>query len=176
MNSQTQTPSAAGGAANRPRSWVLLAFDGGELTVPQAQVRVLEPALDVRPSEDEMDGQAGWLSVRGERCPVFCLTRQLTPLQSPTPDRRLCAVLRFGSVSFGLLCARVERVEADELRTFALPRVMQAPYAAAEGLAVYRGRVIVQCSAQSLLRFVGHVNAQDAATMDGSADFSEIFS
>ncbi|MGI9335042.1 MAG: hypothetical protein ACR2RL_18005 [Gammaproteobacteria bacterium] len=156
-------------------SWVLVAFDGCELTLPQHQVSALEPALGVRPS-DEIDGQAGWLLLRAERCPVYCLTHELTPLQSPAPDRRLCVVLQFGSVSFGLLCTRVESIKGDDIRTFALPPVMQAPYAAAEGLAVYRARVIVQCSAQSVLRFVGYVNARDTAATDGSADLGEVFS
>ena len=157
----------------RAQPWVLLAFDGCELIVPQRQVRVLEPVLDVIPSS-EVEGQVGWLPLRGERCPVYCLTRELAPLHSATPDRRVCIVLQFGPVHFGLLCTRAENVAPDEVRSFPLPQVMHAPYAAAEGLGVYEGRVIVQCSAQSVLRFVGYVNAQ-SATQDGATNLGEIF-
>lgn len=125
-----------------------LAIDELSLLLPQRQIELLEPVLEVRYAEEGF----GWIEMEGEPLPVYCLSQQLALLHPPPPQRQICALLDRPGGLFGLLCDELDLM--GSLHSVPLPPAMHLPGTPISGLARYKQRVFCITSAQALGDYV----------------------
>jgi hypothetical protein len=110
---------------SRHSRYAALSLGDATLALPQGEVHTLESMLDLEP-----DGQGlriGWITLHGQRWPVYCPSASLEPLASLPDARRICVMLAVGSELFGLACESVSTVDAEHLEAVALPACMATP-------------------------------------------------
>jgi hypothetical protein len=130
---------------------VALTLGEATLAVPQGEVHTLESMLDLEP-----DGQGlriGWITLHGQRWPVYCPSASLEPLASLPDARRICVMLAVGSELFGLACESVSTVDAEHLDAVALPTCMATSEHPISALARSGDEVLCITCAADLLGF-----------------------
>jgi hypothetical protein len=136
---------------SRHSRYAALSLGDATLALPQGEVHTLESMLDLEP-----DGQGlriGWITLHGQRWPVYCPSASLEPLASLPDARRICVMLAVGSELFGLACESVSTVDAEHLDAVALPACMSAPEHPISALARSDDDVLCITCAADLLRF-----------------------
>lgn len=147
---QTPTSRSPTWRSRHPR-YVALTLGEATLAVPQGEVHTLESMLDLEP--DEQGLRIGWITLHGQRWPVFCPSASLEPLACLPDARRICVMLAVGSELFGLACESVSTVDAEHLDAVALPACMSAPEHPISALARSDDDVLCITCAADLLRF-----------------------
>lgn len=117
-------------------SYALLRLDDLRLLVPQHEIRLLEPSVDVTLS-DPPAGGVGWIAFRQQRVPVFCLSAAHQWQAEAEQGRAICALLDADGRFFGLLCTEVSLIGAREAAFHEIPRAMTAPHAPFHRLALH---------------------------------------
>ena len=130
-----------------------LAIDGLSLLLPQHQIALLEPALDVYTGE-----KFGWIEVEGEPLPVYCFSQQLSLLHPHPAQRRICALLNGSEGLFGVLCDELDLM--GSLNSVPLPPAMRLPDTPILGLAHREQQVFCISSAQALWDYIEDVLLQ----------------
>ena len=121
---QTSTSGSPTWRGRHPR-YVALTLGDATLAVPQGEVHTLESMLDLEP--DAQGLRVGWITLHGQRWPVYCPSASLEPLPSLPDSRKICVMLAAGSELFGLACESVSTVDAEHLDAVALPACMSTP-------------------------------------------------
>ncbi len=138
----------------------LLVLDGQHWLLPQADIRSLEPLLDINPTR-RAPGSIGALAFAGAWWPVYGLSGELELLQELPGTRRVCLLLDNGADRFGLVCDRVETL-APPPRLFPVPHCMAdaaSPLRALALLAAGVGAVTdTECLAARLAALVEHAD------------------
>ena len=139
--------------------YALLSLDALFLLLPQRQIELLEPALEVRYGEEGI----GWIEEsEGGSLPVYCFSQQLALLYSPPVQRRICVLLDAPKGRFGLLCDQVRLM--GSLPAVPLPPAMRLPDTPILGLAHREQQVFCVSSAQALWDYVERLVMQDHGT------------
>ena len=99
------SPSRSPAWRTRPSRYVALTLGDATLAVPQSEVHTLESMLDLEPDGEGL--RVGWITLHGQRWPVYCPSASLEPLASLPDARRICVMLAVGSELFGLACETV---------------------------------------------------------------------
>ena len=96
--SATLLPSPNAAAAS-----ALLEISGLRLELPQSEIQSLEMAAEID-TEETKPFSVGWVHVKQERWPVYCLSPELALLIVVPRERRSCVVLNIGAGYIGILC------------------------------------------------------------------------
>jgi hypothetical protein len=131
---------------------VALTLGEATLALPQGEVHTLESMLDLEP--DAQGLRVGWITLHGQRWPVYCPSASLEPLASLPDARRICVMLAAGSELFGLACESASTVDAEHLDAVVLPACMSTPEHPISALARSDEDVLCVTCAADLLRFV----------------------
>lgn len=107
------------------RAFAVLALEGHQWLLPQAEIQSLGSLLDIDP-EVRAPASIGAVAFEGEWWPVYCLSGDLRILPRLPADRRACLLLNNGADRFGLACDRVTMLEKPP-RLLALPACMAPP-------------------------------------------------
>jgi len=135
----------------RPPRYVVLTLGDATLAVPQGEVLTLESMLDLEPDAEGL--RVGWITLHGQRWPVYCPSASLEPLASLPEARRVCVMLAVGKELFGLACESVSTVDAEHLDFTALPVCMSMPEHPISALAQSEEDLLCITCAADLLRF-----------------------
>jgi len=135
----------------RPPRYVALTLGDATLAVPQSEVHTLESMLDLEPDGEGL--RAGWITLHGQRWPVYCPSASLEPLASLPDARKICVMLAVGSELFGLACESVSTVDAEHLEAVALPDCMSTREHPISALARSEDDLLCMTCAADLLRF-----------------------
>ncbi len=136
--------------------YALLSIDALSLLLPQRQIELLEPALEVRYEEEPF----GWIEVSGkEPSPVYCFSQQLALLHPAPAHRRICVLLDAPKGPFGILCDQVMLM--GSLSSVPLPPAMRVPDTPILGLAHQEQQVFCISSAQALWNYAERLLLQD---------------
>jgi hypothetical protein len=115
--------------------------------------------LDLEP--DAQGLRVGWITLHGQRWPVYCPSASLEPLPSLPDSRKICVMLAAGSELFGLACESVSTVDAEHLDAVALPACMSTPDHPIGALARSGDDVLCVTCAADLLRFASRALKPD---------------
>jgi chemotaxis signal transduction protein len=125
--------TASNHAANKV---VVLAIDGLQLIVPQADIRTVESITDVAVA-DKMPKSVGWINYRGQRWPVVCLSHELLLLNVVPASRRACVMLAFDGNYLGLLCDDAKVLANFVQQSYFVPASMRKLESPLTGLVQY---------------------------------------
>lgn len=107
-------------------SAALLKINQMNLLLPQADIRTLESAADIDQSERSAQS-VGWITIRQQRWPVYCLSDQLDLMPQAPSTRRACAMITGTSGLIGLMCDDVQVLKDFANSPFELPLAMRLP-------------------------------------------------
>ena len=155
---QTSTSGSPTWRSRHPR-YVALTLGDATLAVPQGEVHTLESMLDLEP--DAQGLRVGWITLHGQRWPVYCPSASLEPLPSLPDARKICVMLAAGSELFGLACESVSTLDAEHLDAVALPACMSTPDHPIGALARSGDDVLSVTCAADLLRFASRALKAD---------------
>jgi hypothetical protein len=130
---------------------VALTLGDATLAVPQGEVHTLESTLDLEPDAEGL--RVGWITLHGQRWPVYCPSASLEPLACLPEARRVCVMLAVGGELFGLACESVSTVDAEHLDFAALPACMSTLEHPISALARSEEDLLCITCAADLLRF-----------------------
>jgi len=134
--------------------YAVLSFDGRRLLLPQAEIRSLEPLLDVQAALAEFPGSIGAILFEGERWPVYGVDRELALLDVPPPTRRVCVMLSLGEGYLGMLCDQIAPFGSSNPALQPLPACMARPDSPVHALVVYEGEISVVTTTARLWAFL----------------------
>lgn len=121
MNAIVLSPPKSQAAA------AILDFSGLRLELPQTEIHALENAVAMD-TEETKPFSVGWVHVKEERWPVYCLGPDLNLLIVVPRERRSCVVLNTGAGYVGILCDAVTLdVEVRPEQRNNLPAAMRLP-------------------------------------------------
>jgi hypothetical protein len=149
---QTST-SKSPTSRSRDHRYVALTLGDTTLALPQGEVHTLESMLDLEP--DQQGLRIGWITLRGQRWPVYCPSPSFEPLACLPEARRICVMLAAGADLFGLACESISTVDAEQLDADVLPACMAAPEHPIRALARSDDDVLCVTCAADLMRFFG---------------------
>ena len=132
---------------------VVLAIDGLNLIVPQADIRTVESIADVA-VVDKMPKSVGWINYRGQLWPVVCLSHELLLLDAIPASRRACVMLAFDGNYLGLLCDDAKVLANFSQQNFAVPVSMRTHESPITGLIHYQQGLACLSDASHLISFV----------------------
>src|ERR1017187_1573009 len=126
-----------------------LTFSGLHLILPQREIRMLESASAV---DNRNAGalSAGWISYEQLRWPVYCISPQLTLLDTVPVERRVCALIKAGNDCMGILCDNISIEKAVE-KWHDIPPSMILPDTPLLGLIVSEENVLACVTSAELL-------------------------
>jgi hypothetical protein len=153
---QTSTSTPPTWPSRHPR-YAALALGEATLAVPQGEVHTLESLLDLEP--DAQGPRIGWITLHGERWPVYGASALLEPLASLPDRRRICVMLAVAGALFGLACESVSTVDAAHLDAVSLPACMAAPGHPISALAHSGDELLCITCAADLLRFASRASS-----------------
>lgn len=113
----------------------LLKISGLSLMLPQREIRALETADSVV-GLDVLPHSAGWLHHAQQRWPVYCLSPELSLLDTVPAARRACVLLAAGAGFIGILCDDVSISRQARQQVIELPQTMRLPHTPVTGLIV----------------------------------------
>ena len=102
----------------------LLRIDALHLELPQSEVCALVPLSEV----DLLDARpfsVGWVQHGQHRCPVYCLSAELSLLIVIPPKRRTCVLLASGDGFIGILCDEASTINLSPADRHSLPSAMR---------------------------------------------------
>lgn len=134
-------------------SYALLRLDDLRLLVPQHDIRLLEPSVDMAKTAPPAGG-IGWMTFRHQLVPVFCLSAELRWQADAEKSYAICALLEAEGRYFGLLCTEVGLLGADEVAFFEIPRAMAVPHAPFHQLALHGEHLACVTSASRIFAFL----------------------
>lgn len=130
--------------------FALLRFEHTRMLVPRQDIRILELAIDMDRNEAPA-GAVGWIAFGVQRCPVYCLSADMTWLTEVPSDRPVCAVMASGGHNFGLLCSEATLLHVRDLVLHELPPGMRAPGLPFGQLAFHSGALACVSSATRIM-------------------------
>ena len=130
-----------------------LSIDDLRLLLPHQQIRTLEPVADVEAIKKQ-DIEIGWITIAGTESPVYCLSRDLSLLNTIPDDRRIVVLLGAGNDTIGILCDELKIVPSKELIKHPLPDCMKVPSSPFAGLAILDDTVCCLSSAGHMLNYL----------------------
>lgn len=130
--------------------FALLRFEQTRILVPRQDIRILELAVDMD-RNDAAAGAVGWIAFGLQRCPVYCLSADMTWLTEIPADRPVCAVMADGGHNFGLLCSEAALLHVRDLVLHELPPGMRAPGLPFGQLALHSGALACVSSATRIM-------------------------
>lgn len=134
-------------------AYALLRLDELRLLVPQHDIRLLEPSVDVTLDAPPAGG-IGWMTFRQQRVPVFSLSAELNWQPEAEKSHTICALLEAEGRYFGLLCTEVGLLGADEIAFHEIPRAMTTPLAPFHRLALHGDHLACVSSAPQIFAFL----------------------
>ncbi|MBK7540719.1 MAG: chemotaxis protein CheW [Candidatus Competibacteraceae bacterium] len=141
----------------------LVTVDGHHWLLPQAEIRLLGPLLDID-QELTTPCSIGAVGFEGEWWPVYCLSGELRPLAQLTANRRICLLLSNGSDNFGLVCDQVEPLRAI-VRFAPLPACMMPPDSPIQAITLLEGKIACVTTTEHLAAFIAALEEEhDNAT------------
>ena len=126
-----------------------LTFSGLHLILPQREIRMLESASAVD-SRDAGALSAGWITCEQLRWPVYCISPQLTLLDTVPAERRVCVLIKAGNNFMGILCDNVSIEKAVE-KWHDIPTAMILPVTPLLGLIVSEENALACLTSAELL-------------------------
>lgn len=135
--------------------YVRLAVDALSLVVPQSEIHTLEPLADVA-TDAASQGSVGWITAEGQRWPVYCFSKELTPMKTVPAGRRICVLVADGGRYFGLLCDQVQTLEGDQFLEWPLPECMKGPSSPVSSLILQGEKVYGMTTAAALAAYIGY--------------------
>ena len=153
------TAMRAAPVAAAASGWLVLAFDGVLLTLPQRSVRQVELVSDLKLSAAGEAPEAAWLLRRDDRSwPVYGLDGALRLVRPLPAARRVCVFFASGPAVCGLACDRVWSLASDtELTVEPVPGCMTGLPSPVTGLARIRDAVATITSAEALFNYLAHL-------------------
>lgn len=151
-------------AASEPALlYAVLTFDGRKLLLPQAEVRSLEPLLDIEPITAEFSDAVGTIAFGGEYWPVYCLDWELALLNEVPNIRRVCVVLSVGEAYLGLLCDQIAPFGSSRPALQPMPACMARSYSPFHALTIHAGEIACVTTAAQLWAFLQSTSDAGAA-------------
>lgn len=147
------TESLFAGTVSAPL-YAVLSFDGRRLLLPQAEIRSLEPLLDVQAARAEFPGSIGAILFEGERWPVYGVNRELALLDVSLPTRRVCVMLSLGEGYLGLLCDEIAPFGSSNPTLQPLPACMARPDSPVHALVNHEGEIGIVTTTARLWAFL----------------------
>jgi hypothetical protein len=132
---------------------VVLKIGELRLMLPQGDVRTLESATDVVPTDPPANG-VGWINYAGQRWPVFCPSHELEFLVSVPAARRACVLLPVESGYVGILCDDAGILAHFSGQRHDVPRAMRLPASPICGLVMLADGLACISNAGLLARFL----------------------
>jgi hypothetical protein len=111
----------------------LLQISGLRLLLPQNEIFASE-AVDNVEMHDARAPSVGWLRHEQIRCPVYCLSQDLSLLTTIPAERRTCVLLRAVTTYFGILCDSASVIPQTPDNQNELPLAMRLPESPIQGL------------------------------------------
>ncbi len=139
--------------AAQVRPYVLLSQGARSLLLPQADVRTLEPVLDVVGDAPPRFG-VGWIRFEDQLAPVYCLNKDLNPLRSLPASRRVCVLLNGPEGCFALACDRVQPLRDVQLQLRSIPPAMVRKGMLVRALVAYEDGIGLVTSAGALAAYL----------------------
>lgn len=139
-------------------SAALLKIDSLNLLLPQADIRTLESVSDMD-TANPLWKSTGWISVRQQRWPVYCLSDELELLHEVPPGRRACAMIAGESGYLGLLCDDVSIIKDFKSDSFELPAAMRLPDTPVLQIAQLDHGIACISNAQHLSAYIAKISA-----------------
>jgi hypothetical protein len=119
-----------------------------KITLPQNEIRTLEPVLDLRRSEA---GRAvGSVELDEGVWPIFSFSEDLLPLAELADARRVCVLLGQDELAFGIACDKVVSVPAEQVRAVPAPEVLARRDSPIVSLAVHGEEILCMTTTQAL--------------------------
>lgn len=104
----------------------LIKIDGLNLLLPQGDIRSLELVNDMDIAAPALHS-AGWISYANKHWPVYCLSHNLSLMDSVPTTRRACAMLALGAGFIGILCDDMLVLKNIAAQPQPLPPAMHQP-------------------------------------------------
>jgi hypothetical protein len=142
--------SLPGHAKSDATGFALLRIDETRVLVPQADIRLIDLAVDLDRGDPPPQG-VGWTRSGQQRHPVYCPSSELACMVGAPQERPICAVLDGAGRVFGLLCNEALLLKAQDVVRHALPSAMATPDTPFDGLALQAGKLACISSASRLL-------------------------
>jgi hypothetical protein len=121
--------------------------------LPQREIRVLESASEVDTREDGVFS-VGWINHDQKRWPVYCLSQQLSLLDTVPAERRVCALIKIENNYMGILCDNAS-IESIVGKWHDIPASMRLPDTPLLGLIVSEENILAcASSAERLAAYV----------------------
>jgi hypothetical protein len=144
--------------------FALLRFEQTRILVPRQDIRILELAIDMD-RNDAPVGAVGWIAFGVQRCPVYCLSGDMSWLTEVPADRPICAVMAAEGHNFGLLCSEATLLHARDLAIHELPSAMAVAGLPFDQLAVHAGALACVSTAMRLLTDLQRATARGTAAL-----------
>lgn len=123
--------------------WVLLAFDGLRLVVPQRDVKTIELHSALQIAVDG-EAQAGWYEQANELWPAYNLDRNLALQASEPLARQFCVFMETQGKVAGVLCDHVSMLASDDdLTVQPMARCLVAEQSPLRALGLLNGEVVI---------------------------------
>jgi hypothetical protein len=135
--------------------YVLVAFDGVYLLIPQAAVQSIEIIADLYVAQTPI-GAVGWFEQehgQGQSAPVFCLGRDLHLLLDIPKTRQYLILLKAPQLPVGITCDEAENINLKREHFYlqTLPPVMSTPQMPISQLLVYKEKIGCVCTGDALI-------------------------
>ena len=130
----------------------LVTVDGHRWLLPQAEIRLLGPLLDID-QELRTPCSIGAVGFEGEWWPVYCLSGELRLLAQLAANRRICLLLSNGVDRFGLVCDQVEPL-GKAVRFAPLPACMTTPDSPIQAITQLEGQIACVTTTEHLAAFI----------------------
>lgn len=141
-NEQTSTSQA----------YALLSIDSLSLLIPRHEIRSLVSVDDIHAAVESEENALGHIVFESGDWPVFCVSRELSPLHSITDASRICVILHIDNKYMGLLCDQIQNIEQQQIQ--GLKPCMNTPDSPILGLLIYDNAVACATSTQRLNAFL----------------------
>lgn len=134
------------------QAYALLSIDSLSLLIPRHEIRSLVSVDEIHEAVEAEENALGHIVFESEDWPVFCLSRELSPLHSITAASRICVILHIDNKYMGLLCDQIQNIEQQQIQS--LKPCMSTPDSPIFGLLIYDNAVACATSTQHLNAFL----------------------
>ena len=121
--------------------FALMSVSGSRLLLPREDVHAIEGVQEIEGTDNDADSTR-WISVEGNRWPVYCLNADLRVGNDIPPEHRLCALVGDGERRIGIVCAELTTHGRSQFQLMPVPDCMRTPGTLLRALAVQGEEVL----------------------------------
>ena len=134
------------------QAYALLSIDSLNLLIPRHEIRSLVSVDEIHAAVEAEENALGHVVFESGDWPVFCVSRELSPLHSVTDASRICVILHIDNKYMGLLCDQIQNIEQQKIQ--GLKPCMSLSDSPISGLLIYDNAVACATSTQRLNAFL----------------------